>query len=285
MPLCRSPLKSSADRSKNKYIKGIAMQKNKLLLRIKYVFVGVLLSVFLSSCVTENPNGLIKTVDKKKSLDLHVQMALGYVDKGNRDAARHHLTKAFDIDKNSVPATNAMAMLYQLEGESALAEEQFKKAIKQDKKYTIAHNNYGIFLFNQQRYQEAFTQFELAAADLAFDRRSNVLTNLGRAALKIGNDVRARAAFEHACVLDRRNADAFIEIADINFQKQEYAEAKRNIDVYVGLAEQSPRSLLLSIRLERIFGNRDREASLALILRTKYPYSKEYLDYKQKMGN
>lgn len=262
------------------------MQNNKLLLGFKSVLICVLVSLFLMGCVSEQISGKEKKgLDKGKSLELHVQMALGYVDKGNRDSARHHLTKAFEIDKNSAAATNALAMLYQLEGELPLAEEQFKLALKRDKNLTVAHNNYGIFLYNQKRYQEAYTQFELAAADLAFTNRSQALTNVGRAALNLNNTVRAQAAFEHACILDRKNADAFIELADINLQKQEFADAKKNLDMFVSLADHTPRSLMLGIRLEKVFGNKDKEASLALILKSKFPYSKELLDYKQKNSN
>ena len=103
--------------------------------------------------------------------------------------------------------------------------------------------------------------------------------------MKVGNEARAKAAFEHACILDRRNADAFIELADINFQKQEYAEAKRNVDIYESIADPSARSLMLGIRLERIFGNKDKEASLALRLKSNFPYSKELLDYQQRNSN
>jgi len=262
------------------------MQNNKLLLGFKSVLICALVSVFLMGCVSEQVAGRERKVeDKGKALELHIQMALGYVQKGNRESARHHLTKAFEIDKNSAGATNAMAMLYQLEGELPLAEEQFKLAIKRDKNLTVAHNNYGIFLYNQQRYQEAYTQFELAAADLGFVDRSQALTNVGRAALKLNNKARAQSAFEHACILDRRNADAFIELADINLQNQEYSEAKKNLDNFVLLANHSPRSLMLGIQLERVFGNKDKEASLALILKNNFPYSKEYLEYKQKNFN
>ncbi|RYY76114.1 MAG: type IV pilus biogenesis/stability protein PilW [Gammaproteobacteria bacterium] len=262
------------------------MKNNKLLLSFESVLVCVVVSVLMFGCVSEQISGKEKKgPDKAKAIELHVQMALGYVEKGNRESARHHLTKAFEIDGDSAPATNAMAMLYQLEGEQALAEENFKLALKRDKNLTIAHNNYGVFLYNQKRYQEAFTQFELAAADLANLSRSQALTNVGRAALKIGNDVRAKAAFEHACILDRKNAEAYIELADINFQNQEYADAKRNLDVYEALAGGSSRSLMLGIRLEKVFGNRDKEAVLAIKLKNNFPYSKELLEYQQKNGN
>jgi type IV pilus assembly protein PilF len=69
----------------------------------------------------------------------------------------------------------------------------------------------------------------------------------------------------------------------MSFINQEYAEAKKHLDRYQALGQQSARALLLGIRLERVFGNKDQEASYLLVLKNRYPYSKEYLEYKQTM--
>ena len=73
-------------------------------------------------------------------------------------------------------------------------------------------------------------------------------------------------------------------LVELNFQKKEYAESKRFLDQYASLRNHTARSLLLGIRIERIFGNKDKEASYALLLKNRYPYSKEYLEYKQTMS-
>ena len=76
-----------------------------------------------------------------------------------------------------------------------------------------------------------------------------------------------------------------IELADINFLNKEYAEAKKNLDVYATSGQVSARSLLLGLRLEHIFGNKDKEASLLNQLKSMFPYSSEYLEYKQHYLN
>ncbi len=59
------------------------MQNNKLLLGFKSVFLCVVVSLFLMGCVSEQVSGKEKKgLDKNRSLELHIQMALGYVDKG-----------------------------------------------------------------------------------------------------------------------------------------------------------------------------------------------------------
>lgn len=259
------------------------MQKNKLHKLLQLLLVGIASVVLLAGCVSDGKGKPNRPVDKVKSLELHIKLAQGYIDRGNRESARHHLRKAAEIDRNSADATETMARLYQLEGEPALAEESFKKAIKAKKNFTLARNNYGVFLFGAKRYEEALEQFELAAEDLDYTGRASTLVNVGRTALLLGKNERAKAALEHAAVLDRGLGDAQIELADINFQNQEYAAAKQHLDRYQALGQVTPRSLLLGIRLERIFGNKDKEASYLLMLKNRFPYSKEYLEYKQTM--
>lgn len=245
------------------------------------VVTGILM-LCLGGCVS---SGNIKnaSVDKAKALDLHVQLARGYVEKANRESARHHLRKAAEINKNSADATEVMALLYQLEGETQLAEAAFKKAIRAKKNFTIAYNDYGVFLFENKRYEEALAQFELAAADLDYNGRGSALINVGRTAAALGHRERARSAFEHAAILDRNLSEAHIELADMYLADQDYAKAKDSLDRYQSLSGASARSLLIAIRLERIFGNRDKEASHVLMLKNRFPYSREYLDYKQSV--
>lgn len=258
------------------------MHNNKLNKLLNFL-VAVATLVLIAGCVSDGNNKTNRPIDKVRALNLHIQLAQGYIDRGNRESARHHLRKATDLNKNSPEVTETLARLYQLEGEPALAEDAFKKAIKSKKNFTLARNNYGAFLFDVKRYEEALAQFEVAAADLGYVDRASALVNVGRTALLLGKNERAKSALDHASVLDRELADAHIELADINFQGQDYALAKQHLDKYQSLGQVTPRSLLLGIRLERVFGNKDKEASYLLMLKNRYPYSKEYLEYKQTM--
>src|SRR5690554_624296 len=157
---------------------------------------GLLLLVLgLSACVSQRSG---QQVDRGAALDTYVQLAMAYIESGNREAARHHLRRAFDLERNSVPANAAMAMLYQLEGEPDLAEERFRWVLRRDAGFSQARNNYAAFLFGQERYQEAFTQFERVSRDLDYEHRDRALLNLGRTALILDKPERAKAAFEHA---------------------------------------------------------------------------------------
>lgn len=256
----------------------IIMRFVKLMLLFSALVIG------LSACVTESTDGKQRThVNKEEAFRLHVQLAQGYVDKKNRESARHHIRKAMEIKKNAPEVLNALALVYQLEGENKLAEETFKKATAKNKNFSAAYNNYGVFLFNLKRYEDSLVQFEIAASNLDFDGRPEAMVNVGRCSLQLGNTAKAKAAFEHAAILNRGMPDPFIELADIYFQEQDYPKAKENLDRFMSLGVQTPRSLLMAIRLERMFGNKDKEASYVLLLKNRYPYSKEYLEYRQTL--
>lgn len=252
--------------------------------KFRVALIGLLLLLTLGACVTETNSRSNISIDKEKALELHIKLASGYIQKKNRESARHHLRKAFELDKNSFGAAAAKARLYELEGEPKLAEEQYKQVLRRNKDFTEARNGYGLFLYRAKRYEDAYTEFEQAAADLDYDDRAQVLVNVGRTAFKLGNLERAESAFAHASILNPKLSAPFIELAEIYFEKKEYAEAKRHLDQYAVMKNSSPRSLLLGIRIERIFGNRDKEASYVLQLKNRFPYSKEYLEYKQTMS-
>ncbi len=242
-----------------------------------------LMTVFLSGCVTTVTGGSNREKDPERALASHVQLGLNYLRVKNRESARFHLEKALKLDKKSPAANDGMALLYQLDGEMDLAEKYFKAAIKADSDFSRAHNNYGSFLYQKERYEEAFAEFEKASNDLGYDARPTALVNLGRTALKLNDVDRAEAAFSHSLSLAPNNPPAIVESAEIAFNKQDYAEAKRLIDLYGKMVRHSPRTLWLGIRLEQIFGNSDKEASYALQLKSLHPYSKEYLEYKQSL--
>ena len=223
--------------------------------------------------------------DKKKAkqegLDLYVKIGLGYIRENNRKAARFNLRKAIEIDDRSAAAHDGLALLYQLEKENELAEEHYRKALKYDPDFTRARNNYGAFLLLNGKYEEAHKQFLIAAKDLDYDRRSRVYVSLGTTATHLGNTEEAVSAWERAINLDPNMAPAYFELAKTYFAENNLPRAKIYLDGYSALAGPTAQSLWLGIRIERAFGNKDGEASKSLALKKMFPYSLEYLEYRE----
>jgi type IV pilus assembly protein PilF len=243
---------------------------------------GVCMGLASAACVTTN-NGRSNPVDEKKAHDAYLKLGLTYLQRDNREASRRHFNKALTLNPSSAAAHNGMAMLYQLTGEVALAEKSFLRSIDEDNDFTQARISYGRFLYEQSRYTEAYGLFEKATLDLASPQRALALTYLGQTALQLGDKVKAKSKFEHAVNIDNKQALAMIELGILYFEEKNYAKAKEYLDRYTDVAGRSSKSLWLGIRIERVFGNKDKEASYALALKNLHPYSQEYLDYKKAL--
>ena len=252
--------------------------------RLVFMFAIVISSVLLTGCVTSNKYQSPKA--RQNSVDSYVRLGMAYLEQGSRDAARRNFEKALAIDSDSATANNGLALLYQLNGEVALSEKYYLQAIRDDADYTRARDNYGAFLYQQKRYQEAYGVFERVTEDLSYEGRAYALANLGRTALRLDRLSQAKSLFEHSLNINSNIAIATIELAEIYFDEGNYSESKRYLDQYVRLAPRhSSRSLWLGIRLERIFGNKDKEASYVLALKNLHPYSNEYLQYQKTLDN
>lgn len=248
------------------------------------IFLLLIMVMGLTACVTVKEPGRPK-VDKKEVLEANVNLGMGYLSEGQRDVALRAFTKALEIDSRSPKANQGMALIHQINGEFEMAEQRFRKALKSrsDESKSDIEYSFGRFLMERERYDEALEYFERASKDLTFSGRVNALFNLGLCAEKMGKKDRAQASYEHALNINSSFAPAAIELAHKMFEEGNYAEAKKYLDVFARNSRQSPRSLLLGIRIERIFGNEDKEASYALALKNLHPYSTEYLEYKKML--
>ena len=149
---------------------------------------------------------------------------------------------------------------------------------------TMARNNYAVFLYREERYPEACKQMRKVIDDTLYDGRADAFQNLGRCELKLDNLDAAEEAFERSVSLNRTQVSAVLELAYINLQQGEYAVAQNYYRKYRMTGQQSARSLYIGIQLADYFEEEDKRASYALALKNMYPYSEEYILYKNEHG-
>lgn len=255
---------------------------------LSQLWLAVLLAVLVApGCTTTQSNTANRTspVSMDQALEDHVQLGLSYIGQGNREAARHHLNKALEIDGNHAGVHNGLALLYQMEQENELAERHFRRAISIDRNHSRARNNYGVFLAQQQRVEEAHSQFKTVTRDTNYEMRPQAFLSLGVTASRLGLEEEAVEAWSRAIALNPRLSAPYLELADYQFGKGDYPLARRYLEAYDSLARPSARSLWLGLRLERRFGNQDGVASKGLALSKLFPYSQENLEYQEWLEN
>jgi type IV pilus assembly protein PilF len=239
----------------------------------------LIVCVTLSGCVS---TGKINPMDTRKGRDearqAYVQLGIGYLQEGNSERAKVPLKKAIELDANDADANAALALVFQAEGETQLAEQYFKKALASRNDARIL-NNFGSFLYEQKRFEDAYAMFEKAAADNLYPERSRVFENLGMTAAALGQRDLARDNLEKALRLNRSQPRALLEMAEISFEDRHYVPAKDYYDRFSQLSEQNARSLLLGTRLAKVYEDKNKAASFGLQLKRLYPGTPEYQQY------
>ena len=246
--------------------------------RIGFRVLTALLFTLLASCMV-----LEKTAPPNADMAVSRRVAAGfeYLQMGQPSEARRHISRALENEPRSPEAHNAMALLYNYEGDLERAEQHFRKAIRYDRGYSVARNNYGALLLSQRRYKEALAQFVSAADDPSYDNRAIAFENKGRALMALARYDEALEAFNTSLRLNSKLAQPLLEMAWIYFIKQDFRSAQRAYDAYeAGIDSQPARALWLGIQLAARQQSRDRLASYELALDKLYPNSPEHRQWR-----
>jgi type IV pilus assembly protein PilF len=256
------------------------------MLRVCRRFFALLPILALAGCVTTETGAFTDKKDPQKAVELSVQAARSYIQRGNWEAAKRHLRSAMEMDERNAEVHEALGLVFQNTGEFELADQHFRRAVGLDGNSSRIRNNYAAFLYQQGKYQKAADQLEKVVADTLYEARPAALTNLGLVRMKLRQYDAARDAFERARLMDRKNPLTLFQLSEANYQLGELARAQEYYDAYrKQVPRQTAGSLWLGIRLADKFGDRNAMASYALALKNLYPRSEEYLEYQRVYGN
>ncbi|SPL69963.1 type IV pilus biogenesis/stability protein PilW [Acinetobacter stercoris] len=251
------------------------------------VFVTVcILGIVLQACQTTH-SGSLSQKDPEKSVKVRTQLAAEYIRSGDLNAAKRALDQALNIEPRDSSANMMMGVLLQYEGSPQnleKADTYFKRSIAVDSKNAQARNNYGTYLYEQKRYNDAINQFNIAGATLGYDQRYRAFENLGRVYLKLNDIVNAEKSFKQALQVNRDSAVSMLELSDIYYLRKQMPNATNLYEQYVrvvGQNNQSARVLWLGIRIARANGDNMGMQALINQLRALYPESQEFKRYLQ----
>ncbi|RRJ83422.1 type IV pilus biogenesis/stability protein PilW [Aestuariirhabdus litorea] len=242
--------------------------------------------VLLGGCVTHEygytPG---RDADPEKELADNIRLAKAYIQEGYTVRAIEPLNRALELDRRSAEAYSVLAIVYQIEGDHEQARYNYERALSINSNASDIQHNFGSFLYRQQQYKEAISHLLVAAENIRYTRRSISFQVLGLCELKLGNEQKAEEYFLRAVRLERGLPVASLELAELYYNQRRYNEALGSYERFLEFAAQTSRSLLLGIRLARVFSDKDREASYALQLGRFFPGSEELAQYEEMKAN
>ena len=243
-------------------------------------------ALVLQGCQSTSSGTIVKK-DPEKAAKVRTQMAAEYIRTGDLDAAKRALDQALAADAKDSTANMMMGVLLQQEGSQISldqADHYFSRAISLDPKNAQAHNNYGTYLYQAKRYDDAIQQFSIAGATLGYEQRFRALENLGRIYLIRGDVANAEKSFKQALQVNRESTISMIELAEIFYLQQNHAAARQIYESFVrnvGQKNQGARALWIGLRIARANGDNMGMHVLVNQLRALFPNSQEYQRYLQ----
>ncbi|MBR4490560.1 tetratricopeptide repeat protein, partial [bacterium] len=105
-----------------------------------------------------------------------------------------------------------LGLVFMIEHDDKKAEENFKKALKMDKKFTDARNNLGALYLEQEKFGEALEEFQAVLADTMYPRPHYAETNIGIVYRKQKRYDLAKQHFDAAIKMRGTHSEAYKQL-------------------------------------------------------------------------
>ena len=205
---------------------------------------------------------------------IHSELASGYYSRGQLGVALEEAKTSVQSDPTFVDGYNILGVVYMELREDAKAEASFQKGLAIDPKNSEANNNYGWFLCQHNRIDDAIKHFLVALQNPLYTTPEKPYFNAGICSLKSNDDKSAIDFLKKALQVQPQLSQAMYHLADIYYRTGDLALANQYIVKEMQTARDADAdSLWLGIRIAHKLGDRDAEDSYSLILKQRFPGS------------
>lgn len=228
----------------------------------------------LAACANQQARDYGEESNAQESARIHTELGAGYYAQNKMAIALDEFTHAAKADPSYAQAYNGLGLVYGALGQDAKAEENFKKSLALEPNNSQTHNNYGSFLCSRNRVEASIGEFLEAVKNPLYTTPGVAYLNAGKCALRMQDVNNAETYLQKALQLQPRLYQAAYYLARVHFERGQNQLATNYLQ-YAMQGESTAEMLWLGIRLARLTGDKDTEASYALALRKQYPNSDE----------
>ncbi len=226
-----------------------------------------------------------ETQEKSQDINTLISSSLAYALRGSLVQAENNIQKALAIDANSVDANNVAGLIYSKANRPALATQYFQKALEIAPNDTSTLNNFGNFLCDMGKLNQAEQIFLRSATHSSNANPEIAYTNAGLCVMRIPDINKAENYFKTALDFNKSNSIALYQLAQINFTKKRGVPALERLQSYAEYAQHTPQSLKLGIEIARLLRDRQTEVNYFNLLQANFPSSQEFQWAAATIGN
>lgn len=220
------------------------------------------------------------SAEDRETAQRYVEIGYRHLEFDNAQRARDSFRQALSLDGRSSGAHLGMALVYQRDGESELAEDYFHQAISLTDDMEARHL-YAQFLFSEGRIDESEEELRQVTSDPDFRNRGVAFEDLAILSLYQNDMESAKTYFDRAIRLNRMLPMPYWHMTNIHLsqgnpeQAAEYFEGFHNL-VDAEVMDHTEESLILGLRVTQAVEREERYSGLLEILEEQFPDS-DYL--------
>ena len=216
-----------------------------------------------------------------KRARLRVTLASNYFAEGQNTVALDEVKQALVADPNYGPAYVLRGLVYMRLNDDARAEDSFRRALQINPRDPDALHNYGWYVCNKGRYEEAIGFFARAMESPVYGGQAKTLMAKGICQLRAGQLTEAESSFARSYELDAANPITGYNLASLLFNRGDNTRAQFYIRRLNNTELANAESLWLGIKIEQRMNNRVVVDQLSQQLERRFPSSKEWAFYQR----
>lgn len=212
----------------------------------------------------------------REQAETRAQLAIEYMRYGNMRVAMENADQAIAVDPSYQPGYLAKALIYMALRVDREADAAFRKALSINAGNPEVNNNYGLFLCERKRYDEALKHFDTALADPFFASPQTAMANKAVCLASMNRNDEANQLLLEVLRRSPNDATALRELTRLAVQAGNATLAQFYFD-RLGKDEKrfGPGELLLGVRLARLKQDAATAFRLGEALKKRYPDSSE----------
>lgn len=241
-------------------------------------FIGIAVTlVFAQACATDAKKSAVQQTGN--AAQFNAQLGAQYLQRGELEEAREKLKKALDQDDDNALAHVTYAQLQARVSEPASANVHFKRALVLEPDEPEHRNKYGIYLCQEQRFDEARLQFRVAADNAYYRTPEFALDNAGLCMLDANRLNEAEEFLREALRTNPQFANAYLHMAELMHRRDRLAVADAYYQRFTAYGKESAESLWLGLKIKRDIGQLKTAENFAGRLLNQFPASREAGEY------